>query len=246
MDNKSSRQMIKADLWEEWDSLELDQKKGVPLPLLEKPYSVGSTLIDLVAPDKMTIGSMPIFQAIQKRQSCRSYKPIPLTIEELSFLLWATQGVKKIIMNGYATRRTVPSGGSRHPFETYLAAQRVDSLTPGLYRYLAIEHKLLLLNADPEIGEKISEGCAEFALESAVTFIWTAVPYRTEWRYGPLSPKLIAQDSGHVCQNLYLACTAIQAGTCAVGAYNQTKMDNFLGVDGIDEFTVYCAPVGKC
>jgi SagB-type dehydrogenase family enzyme len=79
-----------------------------------------------------------------------------------------------------------------------------------------------------------------------VTFIWTAIPYRTEWRYGPLAPKLIAQDSGHVCQNLYLACTAIHAGTCAVGAYNQSKMDTLLGIDGIDEFTMYCAPVGKC
>ncbi len=170
----------------------------------------------------------------------------PLSLEEISFLLWATQGVKSIIMDGYATRRTVPSGGSRHPFETYLAVQRVDDLTAGLYRYLAIEHKLLLLKQDPDIGAKLYDGCADFAQESAVTFIWTAIPYRTEWRYGPLSPKLIAQDSGHLCQNLYLACVAIQAGTCAVGAYDQRKMDELLEVDGVDEFTVYCAPVGKC
>ena len=245
MDYKSSRQTIKADLWDEWDSLELDQKLGFSVPPLQKPYSPGSTLIDLVSPVDFTVGTMPLLEAIRMRQSCRSYQPAPLTMEELSFLLWATQGVRTIIMDGYASRRTVPSGGSRHPFETYLAVQRVDSLDPGLYRYLAIEHKLLLLNKDTEIGPKISEGCADFALESAVTFIWTAVPYRTEWRYGPLAPKLIAQDLGHVCQNLYLACTAIHAGTCAVGAYNQTKMDALLGVDGVDEFTIYCAPVGK-
>ena len=246
MNNKTQRQMIKGDLWSEWGSLELDQRKGASVPPLQKPYPPKSALIDLVAPAKISVGSMSVYDAIRIRQSCRTYKPINLTLEEFSFLLWATQGVKKIIMDGYATRRTVPSGGSRHPFETYLAVQKVDQLVPGLYRYLAIEHKLLLLNEDPDIGLKISEGCADFALESAVTFIWTAVPYRTEWRYGPLSPKLIAQDSGHVCQNLYLACTAIQAGTCAVGAYNQIKMDALLGVDGIDEFTIYCAPVGKC
>ena len=245
MDYRSQRQMIKGNLWADWGSLELDQRLGLPLPLLQKPYPEGSTLIDLVSPAEFTIGRMTIVEAMKMRQSCRSYQPTALTQEELSFLLWASQGVKSIMKDGYATRRTVPSGGSRHPFETYLAVQRVEGLVPGLYRYLAIEHKLLLLKQDPEIGRKISEGCADFALESAVTFIWTTIPYRTEWRYGPLSPKLIAQDSGHVCQNLYLACTAIGAGTCAVGAYDQVLMDALLGVDGVDEFTIYCAPVGK-
>lgn len=246
MDYKSHRQMIKGDLWSQWNTFELDQRLGVPTPPLQKSYPPESSLIDLVPPDKMTIGAMPLIEAIRMRQSCRSYQLTPLSMEEFSFLLWSTQGVKSIIMDGYATKRTVPSGGARHPFETYLAVQRVESLAPGLYRYLAIEHKLLFLREDPEIGPKISEACADFAMDSAVTFIWTAIPYRTEWRYGPLSPKIIAQDSGHVCQNLYLACTAIHAGTCAVGAYDQIKMDTLLGVDGVDEFTVYCAPVGKC
>jgi nitroreductase len=56
---------------------------------------------------------------------------------------------------------------------------------------------------------------------------------------------VIAIDAGHVCQNLYLACAAIGAGTCAIGAYHQEKMDALLGVDGVDEFTIYLAPVGK-
>jgi SagB-type dehydrogenase family enzyme len=246
MDYRSQRQLIRGDLWDEWGSLELDQKLGLPMPPLEKPYPKDATLIDLVSPADFSIGDIPISEAIKLRQSYRKYLPKPLTIEELSYLLWASQGVKAIIMDGYATRRTVPSGGSRHPFETYLAVLNVEHLVLGLYRYLAIEHKLLLLNEDSEIGQKISDGCADFAAGSAVTFIWTAIPYRSEWRYGPLAAKLIAQDSGHMCQNLYLACTAIQAGTCAVGAYSQRKMDALVGVDGEDEFTVYCAPVGKC
>ncbi len=78
-----------------------------------------------------------------------------------------------------------------------------------------------------------------------MTFIWTVIPYRTEWRYSMLSPKIIAQDSGHLCQNLYLASEAIGAGTCAIGAYDQSKIDPILGVDGEEEFTIYMAPVGK-
>ena len=73
----------------------------------------------------------------------------------------------------------------------------------------------------------------------------TQVPERTEWRYAEASYKVIALDAGHVCQNLYLACEAIDAGTCAIAAYNQTLADELLGVDGTNEFTVYIAPVGK-
>jgi SagB-type dehydrogenase family enzyme len=102
-----------------------------------------------------------------------------------------------------------------------------------------------LLRLEPQIAAHMARTCSGFARQSAVTFIWTAVPYRTEWRYGSVAPKFIAQDSGHVCQNLYLACEAIGAGTCAVSAYSQHGMDEYLGVDGATEFTVYCAPVGK-
>ena len=65
-----------------------------------------------------------------------------------------------------------------------------------------------------------------------------------EWRYGLAAHKVIALDAGHVCQNLYLACEAIGAGTCAIAAYNQNAMDRLLDVDGREEFTVYLAPVG--
>jgi SagB-type dehydrogenase family enzyme len=66
-----------------------------------------------------------------------------------------------------------------------------------------------------------------------------------EWRYSLAAHRVILIDAGHVCQNLYLACEAIGAGTCAVAAYDQEQLDNLLNVDGLDEFAVYLAPVGK-
>ena len=85
----------------------------------------------------------------------------------------------------------------------------------------------------------------EFPGNCAVVFIWTAIPYRTEWRYHTASHKLVLLDAGHVCQNLYLACEGISAGTCAIAAYDQEKTDALIGVDGIDEYSIYMAPVGK-
>ena len=84
-----------------------------------------------------------------------------------------------------------------------------------------------------------------FAGKSAVTFIWTTIPARMEWRYSRASYKVIALDAGHVCQNLYLACETIGAGTCAIAAYDQEIADSILGIDGVEEFTIYMAPVGK-
>jgi SagB-type dehydrogenase family enzyme len=205
-------------------------------------------LIDLPAPETLTVGEMPLSEAIRLRKSQRKYTGQALTLEELAFFLWAAQGVRetgKFSGTAYVLR-TVPSAGARHPFETYLVVNRVEGLEPGLYHYQSLEHMLCFLGADASLVERTHSGCYDqYVKKSAVTFIWTVVPYRTEWRYSMLSPKLIALDAGHVCQNLYLACTAAGAGTCAIGAYDQEAMDAVLGLDGQEEFVVYVATVGK-
>ena len=128
-----------------------------------------------------------------------------------------------------------------------MAVLRVAGLDCGMYRYLPLDHALVHERDIPNLPAYLTAAChgQGFAGQSAVTFIWTAVAARTEWRYAEASYKVIALDAGHVCQNLYLACEAIGAGTCAIAAYNQTLADDLLGVDGDEEFTVYMAPVGK-
>jgi SagB-type dehydrogenase family enzyme len=123
----------------------------------------------------------------------------------------------------------------------------VDGLEQGLYRYLPLENALVFLKSLANLQGQLTAAThgQSFAGQAAVTFIWTVIPERTEWRYTEASYKVIALDAGHVCQNLYLACEAISAGTCAIAAYNQSLVDDLLGVDGEDEFSVYLAPVGK-
>lgn len=248
---ESCRRFLKADAWREWqqESHETDQQKGVPAPPVQKPCPADAELIALAAPEALRIGRAPLIEVIRSRRSRRRYTADPLSQEELSFLLWATQGVREVreIPEGTRTVRTVPSAGSRHAFETYLAVRRVTGLRPGLYRYLPLEHKLCLLGEDAELAGKVATACCRqrFIGEAAVVFIWTAIPHRTEWRYTITSPKLIALDAGHVCQNLYLAAGAIGAGACAIAAYYQDEVDALLGVDGQDEFAVYIAPVGR-
>lgn len=241
------RRLLKATSWAKAHEIETDQKRGIPHPPLQTPAPEGASVVKLPDPKTLDISPVSVFDAISDRRSHRRFTRDPLSLEELAFLVWSTQGVQRVVRDGVATLRTVPSAGARHPFETYLVVNRVTGLEPGLYRYLPLDHALVFIRADPEFPAQVTAGCLgqEFVGQAAVVFAWTTVPYRTEWRYSVFSHKVIAMDAGHLCQNLYLACEAIGAGTCAIGAYHQEKMDALLGVDGEDEFTIYLAPVGK-
>lgn len=244
---KAYRKFMKSDLWREMSCTYTDQQRRMPPPPLQQP--VNSNLAPIVLPDiaHTRLGEMPVREAIARRRSLRRFASDPLTLEELAYLCWATQGVHEVWRGGIAVRRTVPSAGARHPFETYLSIHRVVTLEPGLYRYLSLEHRLQPIRLDADLPQQIAHACHDqgFIAESAVTFIWTAIPYRTEWRYSIMAPKLVNLDAGHVCQNLYLAAESIGAGACAVAAYDQSALDALLGIDGEDEFAIYVAPVGK-
>lgn len=248
---QQGRRFLKAAGWAEryQSKVVTDQTSGLPEPPAQKPYPDGAVIIELPPPLDSDLHRMPTVDAIVRRESRRKYSAKSITLEQLSFLLWSTQGIRKrVVVEGVTKyRRTAPSAGARHPFETYLAVERVDGLTPGIYRYLNLEHRLVELRAEPGLGEKVGKASCEqiWMRDSAVVFIWTALPYRTEWRYAAVSHKVIAIDAGHLCQNLYLACEALGLGTCAVAAYVQDQVDALIGVDGEDEFTVYLAPVGR-
>lgn len=240
------RSFLKDTVRKTIDFRQTDQNLGLPPPPLEKPYSKEKKRIDLVSGEDCKISDIRLVTAIRNRRSHRHFQADPLTVEELSFLLWSTQGIQQIISEGTALR-TVPSAGCRHAFETYLFILNVEGLDAGVYRYLPVERQLLFEFAVEQLPERLVRATFDqsFIARAAVTFVWTAIPYRMEWRYGRAAHRVIALDAGHVCQNLYLACSVIGAGTCAIGAYDQDGMDELLKVDGEDEFTLYMAPVGK-
>jgi len=247
---KQRRELLKAHDYEAYPPeswWEPDQQKGVKAPPLEKPYDKEGALIDLIAPEEFTFGQVSLFNAISNRESRRVYTNQLLTLKELSFLLWATQGIREIDKNQVWTKRVTPSGGGRQPFETYLLINQVEDLERGVYRYLPIEHKLVVVSKKyPDAEELINNAWFQnFIGKSAVVFVWAAIPYKMEWRYSIMSYKDILIEAGHICQNLYLACEAINAGTCAIAAYDQKVLDDLICVDGENEMPVYISPVGK-
>jgi len=225
---------------------ESDQGHDKPQPPYEIPLEEGQPLIDLPEPGSIDLGTYDLRKAIEIRRSLRRYTEESLSLEELSYLLWLTQGVKKVDEKRHVTWRTVPSAGCRHPFETYLSVNRVDGLENGLYRFAALDHKLVALDINDTFNDKLTEACMgqRQVRTSAVTFIWAAVPYRTVWRYAERSYRYLYLDAGHVCQNLHLAAESIGCGICAIGAYHDDAVDELMGFNPPEMFVIYLASLG--
>ncbi|GAB6112516.1 SagB/ThcOx family dehydrogenase [Desulfomicrobium salsuginis] len=247
-DMRAMRDFLKDDLRLLLDFSRSDQNRGVAPPPVQKPARPGQR-VSLLPPDPVGAfaGRMDLTRALAGRKSHRAWRDEPVSLDELGFMLWAVQGVRR--KGGAASVfRTVPSAGCRHALETYVAARDCTGLEPGLHRYLPLDHALVLeREAGPDFTARLHEAALmqTFVPRAPLTFIWTTIPYRMEWRYMEAAHRVIALDAGHACQNLYLAAQAAGCGTCAVAAFHQRAMDEFLGVDGEDEFALYLAPVGK-
>ncbi len=241
------RNFLKDSIRKEIDFSQTDQNRGIDSPPIQKEYSADQKIINLPKKEEWkSIKDVSLSSVFQSRQSRRQYNKNPIKLDELSFLLWSTQGIRHII-NARHAFRMVPSAGCRHSFETYLLIFKVTGLDEGIYRYLPVDNSLLFESSQNSLSEKITDASfgQSFIGTAAVVFIWTTIPYRMEWRYDIAAHRVIAIDVGHVCQNLYLACEAIDSGTCAIAAFDQEKMDQLINVDGKDEFVIYLAPVGK-
>jgi SagB-type dehydrogenase family enzyme len=223
-----------------------DQAHGVPQPPLELPCNTSNAFFDLPNPDTIRVKDIALQKAIENRRSERNFSNTPLSLEELSYLLWCTQGVKRVVQN-HVTFRTVPSAGARHALETFLLINNVDTLRPGIYRFGALEHRLVEMKVGPGVADSISRACfdQEFVKEGAATFIWIAVVYRMKWRYGERGYRYLHLDAGHTCQNLYLCAQSIDCGVCAIAAFSDDDMNALLGLDGEEQFVIYIAAVGK-
>jgi hypothetical protein len=129
---EAQRFLLKDSIRQQIDFASTDQSRGLPPPPLQAPCPPDAVRIDL--PDGRAaltrLGRMPVGEAIAGRESVRQYDDTPLTLEELAALLWATQGVRRV-MGPISALRTVPSAGARHAFETYVVVNRVDTLPAG-------------------------------------------------------------------------------------------------------------------
>lgn len=231
---------------------------GVPQPPFQKVVPENAQIVSLPEINSETAPKADFFTCTCSRISRRLYSNEPLSLFELSFLLWCTQGLKKVIGgywkylpdgSGRNYLRPIAVGGCENSYETYIAVNNVIGVETGIWRYLPLTHQIVLLKRIDNLPQRISDTFTNpsqnqsYASKAGVVFFWACLPYRGEW-LNKESHKGMLLDLGHMSHQLYLATEVLGCGCCAIGGYYQEKADELIGVDGEDEFTVLCASVG--
>lgn len=256
---QDNRNFMKSKMSNEDLIATADIAKGIPQPVFEKKYVKNSNVVYLPKITDDNAPKMTLYNAIRERKSRRSYSQQVLSLQDLSFLLWATQGVRDIVPgylkymkdgSGRNYLRTVATGGCVNAFDTYLAILNVEGMNSGIWRYLPLEHALVMESEIPNLSDKMkmifTNGSQNqsYTSNACVVFFWCCTPYRGEWRYKETAHRLMLIDVGHISEQLYLAAESSNCSCCAIGAFQQKETDKLLGVDGEEQFTVLCSAVG--
>lgn len=183
-------------------------------------------------------------EAIKKRRSVRTYSEKALTLEEISQLLFAAQGITGEYYG--QPLRSAPSAGALYPIEIYLVVGNVKNLKPGIYHYAVLEHSLELLK-EGDFRKKLRSAALdqEMVEDAAVTFILTTIWERVTHKYEERGYRYAYIEAGHISQNIYLQATSLGLGSVSVGAFFDDKVNKLLEIDGEKESAIYLHPVGR-
>ncbi|MCS7145147.1 MAG: SagB/ThcOx family dehydrogenase [Nitrososphaerota archaeon] len=196
-------------------------------------------------PEPRLEGPLSVEQAILRRRSRRDYRREPLSLGEVSQLLWAAQGITAPQV--WTGLRTAPSAGGLYPLEVYVVVREggVDGLEAGVYHYHPHKHELSLV-AEGDLSRSLMRACVdqEWVGAAAINIVFTGVVERTRVKYGARATQYVFQESGHAAQNIYLQAEALGLGCVVIGAFYEDEVRRVLGVSG-EELPVYVIPVGR-
>jgi SagB-type dehydrogenase family enzyme len=204
----------------------------------------------ILLPEPRYDGSVSVEKALKGRRSIRAYAEAPLSLSEISQILWAAYGITftsermpPFLRGGL---KTAPSAGALYPLEIYLAAGSVEGLDPGVYRYLPDGHRLIPVSSG-DVRQDLSSAALNQSLVKAApaVLVYSAVFSRTTGKYGDRGrQRYVCMDLGHSAQNVYLQAFTLEIGTCAVGAFNDEAVKKVIGMPEEEE-PLYIMPLGK-
>lgn len=222
-----------------------DGVSGTPERAVRKPEQYKEYLdarkVELPKPNRW--GTLSVDVVLKDRASVRRYEPKPLALDDLSFLLWASTGLRPT--GRVEGLRTAPSAGALYPIETYVVANNVEDLDPGVYHYNIKGHHLEEVRSGSVGGEAAQAALGQMmAAEAPALIVWTAIFSRTLSKYGQRGYRYVYMDAGHIAENLALAAVAINLATCQIGALFDAESNHLVGVDGEVEAVIYMSCVG--
>ena len=188
------------------------------------------------------VGGVSVEEAIAKRRSVREYAPDPITLAELSQLLWAAQGVT----DARSRHRASPSAGALYPLELYAVVREggVAGLAAGVYHYWPEDERMSTVKVGDRSGELRAAALDQETVGlAAVSIVTTAVVPRTRPKYGERALQYVFQESGHAAENVFLQAVSLGLGAVVVGAFDEEEVRSVIGA-GPEETPVYVQPVG--
>lgn len=235
----------------DWRSKPPSYKFYAHAPVISLP-SPAPALDEGPAPDLWT--------CVGRRRSVRSFGAIPLTLVDLSRLLWASAGLTSsfVTPHGQDFYRAAPSAGALYPIETYVVANNVEGIEPGLYHYRVTGVDIIErpIAEGSHSLEQLKTGDLRAAVAAAAldqpmcgkagaVFLWTAVFARSEWKYRERAHRYVYLDAGHIAAQLSLAAVAQGLGSCPVAAFYDDEANTLVGVNGLTEAVIYMTAVGN-
>lgn len=191
-------------------------------------------------PEPRLTGDTSVEEALFTRRSIREYRDEPLTLSDVSQLLWAAQGITD--KRGF---RTAPSAGALYPLELYLVAGNVTDIPAGIYKYSPYKHNLTRI-VDGDKRDELSDAALEqeCVRRCSAAIVFSAVYERTTGKYGKRGIRYVHIEVGHAAENLHLQAVSLNLGTVAVGAFFDDEVKQIMNLPE-DEEPLYIMPVGK-
>jgi SagB-type dehydrogenase family enzyme len=185
------------------------------------PVTVSATPADsgtIILPPPKLKGTVSVEEAIAARRSVRSFTEEAITLEQVSQLMWAAQGITEPSRG----LRAAPSAGATYPLEVYILINQGDGIEPGAYHYIPQGHKL----------ERIPppEGIVLHPLPDAATIAFAADYSRTAQKYGGQAPLFVHLEMGHAAENVWLQAVALGLAAVVNGIFNEREMSAVLNL----------------
>ncbi len=257
-DSKSAEAYHEASKINEINGLSFRRRIGTVLGspfylrLITRGYKAYPTAPKMSLPDYTEFEDTPrsrkLREIVVTRRSIREFTGEPISLNNVAHILFNSYGTTGRMTLSFGIEqdaRAVPSGGALYPLELYVAAHKVDGLEPGIYHYNVEGHSLELVR---EGQFSVEFGRALFYEDMfknvAAALVVTAIPRRSSMKYGERSYRFINLEAGHVGQAACLTACALDIGCVMLGGFYDDDVDNLIGIDGVNEMTLYTCALG--
>jgi SagB-type dehydrogenase family enzyme len=217
-----------------------------PLELMDASIKSYPTRPSTALPPGAGHAGVDLCEAIRRRVSAREFRQCPVPLGSLAQLLFHGNGIREVpVFDGYRNyRRNAPSAGNLGSVDLYPLVLRVEGVKRGVYHYHPVDHRLTeIAGGDALAAMETVLSQPEFGQAGVIIALGSSLA-RVRAKYGIRGYRYACMDAGHVAQNLCLAAAALGLGACPAGGFDDDRLNDLLGLDGVDEAALYAVAIG--